>query len=615
MKRAVFKAWLGAVAARGWGSPAARRATLARGLALLCVLLPPLWVLAPWLARWDTYGFHDWDVMTAHRQLAIESLRSYGELPAWNPYACGGFPAWGYIEAATNVVSPWLPFYWLLDIRSAIRIEVLGMALIGATGTYLAAGTLTTSRAGRAAAVVVFACNGRFGLQTASGHAWHLAYALLPWAFYSFERARARGASVHWLGGLGVVFAMLVYSGGIYPLPHTVLCLSLWALLSTGVERSVRPIAVLSAGGALGVMLSAPKLLPMLSTFSRAPREIDSTEVLPLSALWPILTSRQQAFFDRPAPVRPYGWHEWGMYLSPIGVVLVILAFVLATGKKEQLLKLIAALFLLLGLGAFHRLSPWALLHELPLFRSQHVPSRFLYPAAFLCGLVLASWLGRWVERAQARAWWAEHAALACVLALGLDIASVAQKPMAQAMILKAPAIAKSPTFKFEERPPHQYLPRDWAAPLYLSMLANTGVIKCYGVPPFEELGALAARDRRYRGEVHVVGGGSAEISGWTPSRAEIQVRGAQRGARVIYNMNFDRGWSGTVDHEAGEAEVRVASFDHRVGLMVPEGDSVVRLRYQPPGLGGGVLLCVLGVAAWLGAARWQRHTAHAPRA
>lgn len=584
-----------------------RAAALA--LAWLTVVLPCLIVTWPWWTTRDTFGFHDWDVQTSHRELAIRSLVDHGEWPGWNPYACGGFPAWSYVESGTNVVSPWLPLYLGLDVRLALRLEVLGMALLGALGTFLVAGRFTASLGARAMVVALFAVNGRWGLQTAAGHTWHLAYGLLPWAMYWFERAREPRAGLGPLVGLGATFALLVYAGGIYPLPHTVLLLSLWAALLALQDRALAPLRTLALGGAIGVGLSAPKLLPMLATFQRAPRHIASDERLDLSALWTLLTSRQQGFFDRPAAVSPYGWHEWGMYVSLPGAVLLAVALVGAPGRRESLLKLVALAFIVLGLGSFHALAPWRLLHEhAPIFRSQHVPSRFLYPAVLLTGLLVASWLGALVARGAPRRRWLDAALAGAALALACDVASVAQKPMASAMVLRAPPITPRAEFRFEQRPPFQYRPRDWAGPMYLAMLANTGVIDCYGTPPFEERGAIAASDRRYRGEVYLEPRGEARIERWSPNGATVRVSGAAPGARLIYNMNHDRGWTARVEG-ANPTTLRVVDEQHRVAVDVPAGDSVVVLSYRPIGLRAGVLLLLVTVAALAAAALHARRS------
>ena len=53
-------------------------------------------LLAPMLADFSTFGFHDWDVETAYRYITVLSLKQYGEGPWWHPWLCGGFPAFGH---------------------------------------------------------------------------------------------------------------------------------------------------------------------------------------------------------------------------------------------------------------------------------------------------------------------------------------------------------------------------------------------------------------------------------------------------------------------------------------------------------------------------------------
>jgi hypothetical protein len=555
-------------------------------------------VMAPWFRDLSTFGFHDWDIQASHRYLAVASLRTYHEFPGWNPYACGGFPAWAYVEADTNVVSPFLPLYLALPLSVALRLEVLGMAVLGAVGAYLLASRFTASHAARALVAVLWAVNGRWALQAASGHTWHLAYAWMPWCLYFFERARAVDRKVVDLAGGGAAIAMLVYAGGIYPLPHTVLLLGVYAALLVIVERSARPIETLAILGLLGVALSAPKLFPLLDGFGKAPRLIESTESLDLGGLWAMLTSRDQGFYSRPARVSPYGWHEWGIYISTAGVVVLLLGVVFVQGKREAALKGVGVLFLVLGFGAFHPEAPWTLLHRFaPVFKSQHVPSRFLYPAVLLFALVAAAGIGRFVTRRSAAHPWLDLAAAALVLALGVDIGVVAQKPMAAAMWMVPPdRIPAGRAFHFEQEPPFQYKRRDWAGPMYLAMLGNTGVINCYGAPPFDRKGARPVSAPDYRGEAHVVtsggarSGASATVAAWSPNRVTIDVEGAEPGALLVYNMNFDEGWRA----DSGP----VVSHRNAVATSLHGGRARVTFSYRPPYLGAGVLVAAIAAGA-----------------
>lgn len=618
-------------------APAIWRA-VAQAVAVAAMATPIAIVLSPWFRDTSTFGFHDWDSQTAHRYLVRLSLLRYGEMPWWNPYACGGFPAWGYVEGDTIVASPWLPVYLLLPMSLALRVEVLGMAVLGAAGAYALAGRFTASHAARALVAALWAVNGRWGLQTASGHTWHLAYAWMPWCLSFYDRCREHpsaagtplpgAARVRDLALAGLSLAMLVYAGGIYPLPHTVLALAIYAGAVCVLERSARPLVTLALCGAISIGLAAPKLVPLLDTFGKAPRLIDSNETMDLGALLTMLTSRDQAFYSRPARVSPYGWHEWGIYIGAAGVIVLLLGVVLVGGRREAALKLAGVAFVALGFGAFHPRAPWTLLHaHVPVFRSQHVPSRFLYPAVLLLALVAAAGLGRLLTRASLRRPWLDAAAAVFVLAIGVDVARVAQKPMANAMWMVPPPIPSGRPFHFEKEPPFHYKRRDWAGPMYLAMLGNTGVLNCYGTPPFERKGARATKDPAYRGEVHVVpaaaraasgaaasGGpapegtgtaGVAKLVSWSPNAAVVEVSAAEAGALLVYNMNYDEGWLATIEHGGSSERAPAVAHEHAVAVRLPPGDSRVTFRYRPPGLALGVLV---GAATAAGLAiAWRR--------
>jgi hypothetical protein len=578
----------------GWS-----RAAITLGLAGVATVIGL--VMAPWFKDLSTFGFHDWDVETAHRYLALLSMVRYREFPGWNPYACGGFPAWGYVEADTIVVSPFLPFYLLLPISVALRVEVLGMAVISAAGAWAAASRFSSSHAARALCAVLWAVNGRWALQIAAGHTWHLAYAWMPWCLFFFERARLGRPRVRDLAGGGLAVAMLVYSGGIYPLPHTVLLLGLYASVLVVTERSARPILTLAALGALGVAFSAPKLFPLLDGFGKVPRLIESTEVLDPGALLTLLTSRDQGFGSRPARVSPYGWHEWGMYVSTEGALILLAGLIFVQGRREAALKAVGVAFFVLGFGAFHPDAPWTWLHQhAPIFRSQHVPSRFLYTAVLVFALVAAAGIGRIVVRQARSLPWLDAAAALLVCFLAVDIGKVAQLPMSAAMWMVPPDhIPKDRTFHFEQEPPFQYKRRDWAGPMYLAMLGNTGVINCYGAPPFDRKGARPVGAPDYHGEVWLTGQGSARIAAWSPSHVVVDVEGAEPGSLLVYNMNYDEGWRsdrGPVVPQGNAVATRLAG-----------GDARVTLRYRPPYLWLGIAAAALGVGALVWRRRHER--------
>lgn len=555
-----------------------------------------VYLLWPMLMRWDTYGFHDWDLALSHRYVTRLSLVRYRELPLWNPWMCGGFPAFAFAEGAPNLVSPYLPLYWLFDLRTAFRCEVIAATALALAGTYAFARRFTRSVALAASAAALFGLNGRWALQLAVGHSWHLQFCWLPWALYALDRAQENNRASSAVGS-GVFVALAVFAGGVYPVPYTALVLVGYALLVALQRRSLRPLRMLAITGAVAFGLAAPKLLPMTDVLTSAPRPIESPEAIGIGELAVMLTARGQRWGEVLLAVPAYDWHEWGIYIGAIPFVALMLAALLAHGVRENALRVLGLLAFLLGLGAFHARSPWALLHRAPIFSSLHVPSRVHIVMVLLLAITFVAWAARYVDRLLTRAAWLDFALLLPVAWLVFDLATESQPNIARGFWVELrEEIQPSTAFKHHQGPTNVYSRWDFAGPMLPTMMANQGVIDCYGIPDSFGFGALAVEHSKYRGMAEVVGGpGRASLTEWSPNRAVVRVRGADAGALVVYNMNYDAGWrangSPALDHE------------HRVAARLGNGETTVVFEYSPRRLLLGTCLALstlIGIAAWL---------------
>ena len=579
-------------------------------------------VVAPFFEDMKHWGWHDWDMVSSFRYLVVKSLKAYHQLPFWNPYECGGYTAWGYVESDTNLISPWLPLYLIADERIALRLEVVGTAFFSAWGTWLLAGRFTRSAAARAFACVVFVVNGRWALQTASGHLMHCYYAWLPWVFYFFDRALDTGTGnaplplrFAWRKNLarrfpfacaaGAFVALMVYTGAIYPLPQTVVALLVYALLLSASQKSPLPLATFALVVAIGGGLGAPKLLPIMDAFSKAPRLVESKETMDLGAFITMMTSRDQDFDAHPAHVPQWGWHEWGMYIGWVPFVAMIAAAIFVKGKRQSALKWTAVVLTILGFGTFHDYAPWTLLHQVSIFRSQHVPSRWLYPAALLFGVVVACGIDKLLARFGRRRLWVDLALLVGVAAVATDIALVAQLPMKRVFWMEMSPSIRPETESFHQEasvlPEFHYVRRDWSIPSLPAMVANVGVLECYAVVPMSVYaknaagvvpgqGAKGRGDPNYRGEVFLESGkGSAKVLRWTPNEVDVEVEDATPGDLLVMNQNYDPGWS-------ANGATTINQQDTVATKLESGGTTVVRFRYRPRLLaaGAGIFLLTL---------------------
>lgn len=554
--------------------------------------------LEPIFADLEAFGGHDWDEVSAHRFITVKALLEFGQLPLWMPYACGGFSEWANVQGAPNLVSPFLPAYLLLELRHALRVEIVGTLLLSAAGAWMWARTFTKSPALCAFVCLIFAVNGRWALQASTGHAWHLYYAFTPWTFYFFERAtEGRLGPIRLsdlvLGGSSV--ALMVYSGAIYPLPQTVVLLAVYASARALLERSLRPIAVGAWIGAIGVGLSAPKLLPILTDFGERPRLTPSTEFIDLEAFVQLLVAPGQTAGSRPAWIPQWGWHEYGMYIGwvPFLVLLVCVAF--ARGERGRALRVAGLCALALGFGAFHEYAPWTLLHQVSIFRSQHVPTRWLYPAVLLLGLACVTAIESWLARRRSRETLEALLLVAC-FPLALDISLEANRPMQSAFWMRMTPPQVEPAFRLEQRVPRalQYARRDYAPEVLPAMHAGIGVIECTmhsslniwspkderGYPRF--VGARGRGSPEYRGEVYTASGqGEAELARFSPNELVVRVRGGRPGDRLIVNQNFDPGWR--VNGRPAEEHQKA------LATTLSKPDEELVFRFRPRGLVAGL--------------------------
>jgi hypothetical protein len=488
----------------------------------------------------------------------------------------------------------------------ALKLEMAGTAVISAVGTWLLAGRFTRSPGLRAFCCAVFVVDGRWALQIAAGHTWHLYYAWTPWALYFFDRAtglgepsgdrasareRARRTPTRWRDVVlcGASLAMMIYNGGIYPLPETVVALGVWACVLAIVHKTLRPMVVLAAAGFVSVGLSAPKLFPVMDVVRRFPRLVDSPESMDLRAFVTMFTSRDQGFNSRPAPVAFYGWHEWGIYIGWVAFLALLFGAVFARGRRELPLKWVGLLLVVLGFGAFHEYAPWTLLHLAPIFKSQHVPSRWLYPGALVLSLVFSAMVERGLVRLRAFRGVVELGLLAAAAWVSWDVGTIARLPMIDMFGSHMPTIAME-TKEFHTdahvADKYEYDGVSYGQGTLPSEIANVGQIDCMIFPGLnifakdekgiiKGLGAKGRGDPAYRGEAYTASGkGKASLIHFTPNAMAVRVEGGTPGDLLVLNQNWDGGWRGD--------GVPAVDYHDVVATPIAKPDEIVLFRYRP---------------------------------
>lgn len=590
-----------------WARALGRAAALVSIPTMIAIVVSPL-LLHPW-----TLGQRNWDQMNAQRYVVVESLVRFHQFPFWDPWSCGGHAAWGAQESAPIVVSPFLPAYLWLPLAIAIRVEIIGWAIVGAVGAWMLARRFTSSAAVSALLVLAFAVDSRWSMQVAVGHSWHLLYALTPWTLFFFDRAISADDAVARRKARDLVLAaaciaLMVYGDGIYPAPHTAFVLVVYACVVGRATRSWRPLGALAACGALAAGLSAPKLLPLWEQMQRFPRHIRSEE-----AIWPwhlpdLLTVRL-GDYTAVSSWTVGMWHEWGLYIGWPLLVAIVAGVLASRGSRERALKWAGLAMIVFVIGGFHSLAPWRLLHLLPVFKSQHVPSRWLYPAVLVLGCAAASGAERLLGRAGPRRAFLEALLGAVALVCAIDMGLVAREPMAQSFVDPAPVTAEGakPFHVVHRLPPRaDYKTNLWDVATLPGVMENVGTMECVTFAGFHEtyrdmfgrmpgLGAWGHDDPDYRGEAYVAEGeGSATITAWTPNEVVVTVHGAHAGDHLVLNQNWDTGWSA----DGAPAMAYRDAVATTLGPTGPEGGTwIVTFRYRPRTFGLGLAVFIATAA------------------
>ena len=556
--------------------PAQRRAVVRR------VVVGALVSVAAFLvARATRALLHEQQVFLAgengmrHWEAARASFARGDGFPLWDRATCGGGPSLGDPES--------LVLSSLVAGVFRIHGDVLGRwyptlgATLGIVGTYLwCRDSLGIGRVGAFWAGVVFVASGFLSLQTA-GRMMLVPLTLIPWVLYLARRGETdlRAAAL-----AGAVLALIVLEGGILPIVQAWVALLLvtlprpWAR-GVGAVRVLRGLGVVVAAF---VLVAGVKLFPVLVQIARWPAHPGGLDALQWSELMPIFGDKER--FD-PLANHRFHYNEYRAYVGPLvlgcGLAGAGVAVILA--PRRWGVALLALGGLLFMRGATSPAAPYALLYEVLPWNALLVPSRFVVIAVLgigaAGGVAIDAALGIVARRR----------GLALVV---LAVAAVgAWDPIAEGTkILKAQGT-------------QPWLPRpDPKAGSFMLVDEGLGRVAEF---PARNVGA-AACERLLDTPVAtgLVPGPRPQAWPDEPNAGVlIELQTTQNGyafharlaraATVHVNTTFDPDWTTNVGTIRRAAQ---GSLD----VMLPAGETDVRLRYRPRGLWPGLAATVLGL-------------------
>jgi hypothetical protein len=523
---------------------------------------------------------NDWDYYLQLHWAAVYTIEHFHQLPLWNPYRCGGMPLLGHPQSA--LVSPFLPLDLILGPMVAIHLQVVIHLAIAFGGGCVLARCLGISRLGAIAAAGCFAGSSWFYIHLAAGNADFMAYAYVPWAaaFY-YLSIQSRRATFGALAGL--VLALMYFERGIYAVPQTALILTLIAATLALQRRSLYPVMILALIGVWTVGFAAIKLLPTLDFFGPGGRAIDPGEANPLWIFIPALFSRYQWGGQILKGHHPWGFHEYGAY---IGIIFGTLGLCgITCNFRRGLPWLIVCLATLsLAVGYFGPYSPWVLVHKLPPFYSERVPSRFLILFTLSVGILAGYGIDTLSKMALP---WSLAAAIVLVGIAIIDGWFVSASYMHE--VVEGGQSPKPWFATFTQTSE----PHTGGHAMYMASNSNLGVtVACNDSIP-HKFNVHGYEDADYRGEQYLLGAGDLSLTKWTPNALGFEVD-APSPTVLVVNQNYDPDWQ--VVNGRGE----VFNNAGLIAVHIPAGHQQLELAFRSRAFWIGLALTLTTLLALL---------------
>jgi hypothetical protein len=548
-------------------------------------------------------GPGDWELYSSYVETFRKIVQDFGQFPWWNPYSSGGYPYFGN-PLTFGALS--LPHALSLVIGSlpALKLSVFISAIFGFFGMYILAGRFTDNRLYRAAAAVLFACNGGIVIHFSVGHMfWD--YFFYPWIIHclmGLNELPSSRTSVKLSVVGGLMLGLSVHSAIHYGFIYQLITIVSFFVAGAWQYRRQRT-AVLH-------LLQSYVLMGLVFIAVGASRIIICQEVMkdyPRVQRWEMnagLLRTLKIYFYPLQSIHtdggsPLGWWEWGCY---VGVPAAAL-FLYSMRRKIRFFHVAFFVALLLY---FKNERPWPyywLSTYAPLFKSMRIAARIRIWAIpfFAMGVIvgLQSLKSRKLAQALAVLVMADIS-LVSWHTLSAAFRGVTENTLSDSWPTNTHAYPLTYQDKLGQGSGlHRSLRQNFAhTPGYEPAIAPPLWLK-----PVESLSLTGFNSPTYRGEFYTEAG-PVEPEFWSPNK--IIFKGIHQ--PLSLNMNLGSYW--TVNGQAVFQQQRVAEVDRQLTVDPNENGTIV-LEVSPKGLEPALLasavalLLAIGLACW----RWTKES------
>jgi len=336
-------------------------------------------------------GMQDMDEATFYVAVPRETILTHHQIPLWNPYQCGGQVLLASPQSV--FLSPTFLINLIFGDILGIKIKIFVYLLIGLHGMFLMAQQVGIKGVSAYLPPFIFMLNSVYPLNITPGMLiFPIAY--MPWALLFYLKKPERRYTVY----SAMVLALMFLEGGTQLFVYTILFMGLYAVLTDVMQKKIDHIKKTVVITLLALLFCSVKLMPSLEFIKEYPHTLRDYSGYSVNSILHSLFDRDQLIFSpKDIPDKTgflfgisWNWVENGMYIGFIPFILYLIGFV-TLGREHRPLLVTSLIFLWLSFGHRTPLSLYGFLHQLPLFESLRVATRFRTP--FLLTLSLISGL------------------------------------------------------------------------------------------------------------------------------------------------------------------------------------------------------------------------------
>lgn len=549
-------------------------------LLLVCTMLLTL----PLFQTAELWGQGDWTEVVVHFSAARHAIAA-GQFPLWNPYFCGGFPAWS--NPQTYWPSLMFILTWFTGDVIGTKLAIVAYLFIASAGMYALGRRLQLAQPAALIAALIYTSNGFIIMHLGVGHLLWLTMAWIPWTIFFLLKSVKQP---WYLVPTAISTLLIIIEGQIYFAVYTCILLALFALTwwwHTG-ER-----AIMSRLGSLAVLiagLGAVKLLPTLYFTQTLGGHFIPGTFLPVQEIAAAFLQRGTTTIDP----------EHGAYIGMVALLLLLGGIYAAFRAKNKLYVSLTAITIIFLIVASLP-APLNPLQFLPILRDLRTPTRALVIVMFSISL-LAAYGGNTLLISIRKPKIRNLMAVALFTYLAWNYSLVGRNSL-RSLYSELPTAMPIAT---------EFIQTEGRADTaYARTRAGQGSLKY--CPPHLRLwqpegSVIATTDPAYQGEVYTEQKSPAQITSFTPNKITIAVGEVAKPDVVHVNQNNDVGWQ--------SREVVVSpEFTHLTfPITANNSNQTITIFYRPRGLAMGAIITGSTIVALSVLAVVQRRRAASKR-